>query len=44
MFLEGDSSLPSEGTMIVNYECKDTTFLGDLQVFGEKCVILGEKW
>ena len=44
MFLEGDSSLPSEGTMIVNYGCKGSESFGDLQVFGEKCVILGEKW
>ena len=32
MFLEGDSSLPSEGTMIVNYGCKGSESFGDLQV------------
>ena len=32
MFSEGDSSLPSEGTMIVNYECKGSESFADLQV------------
>ena len=40
MFLEGDSSLPSEGTMIVNYGCKGSESFADLQVFREKLVIL----
>ena len=40
MFLEGDSSLPSEGTMIVNYECKGNKSFADLQVFGGKILIL----
>ena len=40
MFLEGDSSLPSEGIMIVNYGCKGSESFADLQVFREKLVIL----
>ena len=36
MFLEGDSSLPSEGTMIVNYGCKGSESFGDLQVLEGK--------
>ena len=40
MFLEGDSSLPSEGIMIINYECKGSESFADLQVFREKLVIL----
>ena len=40
MFLEGDSSLPSEGIVIVNYGCKGTEYLRDLQVLRKKCVIL----
>ena len=36
MFLEGDSSLPSEGIVIVNYGCKDTEYLRDLQVLCKK--------
>ena len=39
MFLEGDSSLPSEGTMIVNYGCKGSESFGDLQVLEGKFVI-----
>ena len=39
MFLEGDSSLPSEGTMIVNYECKGSKSFADLQVLEWKFVI-----
>ena len=40
MFLEGDSSLPSEGTMIVNYECKGSESFADLQVLEGKILIL----
>ena len=41
MFLEGDSSLPSEGTMIVNYECKGSKSFADLQVLeGKICDFL----
>ena len=39
MFIEGDSSLPSEGTMIVNYGCKGSESFGDLQVLEGKFVI-----
>ena len=39
MFLEGDSSLPLEGTMIVNYGCKGSESFGDLQVLKGKFVI-----
>ena len=33
-----------EGIRISNYGCKGSESFGDLQVFGEKCVILGKKW
>ena len=39
MFIEGDSSLPSEGTMIVNYGCKGSESFTDLQVLEGKFVI-----
>ena len=39
MFIEGDSSLPSEGTMIVNYGCKGSESFADLQVLEGKFVI-----
>ena len=40
MFSEGDSSLPSEGIRISNYECKGSESFADLQVFEGKIVIL----
>ena len=40
MFIEGDSSLPSEGTMIVNYGCKGSESFADLQVLEGKILIL----
>ena len=40
MFIEGDSSLPSEGTMIVNYGCKGSESFTDLQVLEGKILIL----
>ena len=40
MFLEGDSSLPSEGIMIINYECKGSESFADLQVLEGKILIL----
>ena len=36
MFIEGDSSLSSEGTMIVNYGCKGSESFADLQVLEGK--------
>ena len=39
MFIEGDSSLPSEGTMIVNYGSKGSESFADLQVLEGKFVI-----
>ena len=39
MFIEGDSSLPSEGIIIVNYGCKGSESFTDLQVLEGKFVI-----
>ena len=40
MFLEGDSSLPSEGIRISNYGCKGSESFADLQVLEGKILIL----